>query len=241
MIFKDNFSETLLVAEEKVLFYCDDPYLKQNIDFTMSLVTIKDTLINPYIQQVVYLFRLTPADIKDLFKLENKTSLWEILQMLDFNSSHSLIRTIEFYMSYVFGDNFSNADNKWTLRSIAIDQVLFERIVEITLIASGMKNFEDQTAFKVDKPKWLLEKEEEIARIKNQNKNKTTSASKYFEELMNVLVPLSYEFSYTFEELFNMNYFHIQFLSKYIPRIVGYDIQKRQVLSKKKIKYITEK
>ena len=86
----------------------------------------------------------------------------------------------------------------------------------------------------------MIDKENEIKRIKNQGKTKTGEYNN-FQELAKILVPLNYELGYSFEELFDMNYYHIQFLSKYIPKMVGYDISKRQIMSKKKIKYITDK
>jgi hypothetical protein len=89
------------------------------------------------------------------------------------------------------------------------------------------------------KPETIKHKKHEIKRIKNQGAK--TGSYNSFTELSKVLMPLNYELHYSFEELFNMNYFHIKFLSAYIPKMVSYDIQKRQVLSKKKIKYITDK
>lgn len=111
--------------------------------------------------------------------------------------------------------------------------------MDIVLIASGIKKFSEQSAIQTQKPGWLIEKEEEIRRIKSQGSN--SKVKNECQELLKVLVPLNYELGYSFEELFSMNYFHIQALATYIPKIVSYDVSKRAVLSKKKIKYITEK
>lgn len=240
MKFEDNFSEILLISDTDVFFYCEDPYLKQNLDFSMHLLSIRDTLTNPYIQISICLLNMTNKEIADMFKLEKEISLWEVLCLLKFNPNNSVVRKLSYLMRYIFEDVFVEKEQKWFLQDIEVDQKLFERIGEVVLISSGMKNFKDQDKFKIDKPKWLIEKEREIARIKNQGKG-NKSSNQHFEGLMKILVPLSYEFSYSLEELFNMNYFHIQFLAQYIPKIVGYDIQKRQVFSKSKIKYITDK
>ena len=111
--------------------------------------------------------------------------------------------------------------------------------MDITLVGCGLKKITEQNILQQQKPKWLIEKEEEIRRIKGQGKKQ--GGGDEFQELLKVLMPLNYELGYSFEELLNMNYFHIQTLLTYIPKIVSYDIQKRAVFSKQKIKYITDK
>ena len=239
MKFKDNFSQILLVSEGDVIFYSDDRYLKQNVDFAMKIVTIKDILTHPYIQTAIFLFGLTPSDIKKHFNINDKMELWDFIHLIGIDHYTFIIRAIRFYFSFVFGEQFIANKNGWFLGEIRIDQQLFDRIKEITLIAAGAKNFNEQSTLQ---PQWLIDKEAEIRRIKNQNnKQQVSNANQVFENLMKVFLPLNYELHYTFEQLFNMNYFHVQYLSKYVPKIVGYDIQKRQIMSKKKLKYITEK
>ena len=143
-------------------------------------------------------------------------------------------------MYYCFGEQFKIENKQWKLNDIFVTEELFNRIQDISLVVAGMKKFNEQSILQLNKPQWLIDKENEIKRIKNSSKGKNNS-NKQFEELMKIFLPLNYELNYSFEELFNMNYYHIQYLSHYIPKIVGYDIQKRQIMSKKKLKYITEK
>ena len=42
-------------------------------------------------------------------------------------------------------------------------------IVEIILISCGMKDYKEQKKFHQHKPQWLIDKENEIKRIKNLN------------------------------------------------------------------------
>ena len=144
---------------------------------------------------------------------------------------------IEYYMFHVVGEQFDASGEEWKLNGITIDEELFERIRTITLVVAGLKNIKSLSIQNIKKPQWLIEKEEEINKIKRQ----TNGNKNHFEELMKIFLPLNYELGYSLDELFHMNYYHIQYLARYIPKIVSYDVQKRQIMSKKKIKYITEK
>lgn len=112
---------------------------------------------------------------------------------------------------------------------------------DIILIECGLKDYKDQRINDSLKPQWLIEKEEQIRRIKSQGNSNKEGVSNDFQELLRVLMPLSYEFKYTLEQLLDMNYFHIKVLLSYIPKIVSYDVRKHQTLAKGKIKYINEK
>lgn len=238
MQFKDNFSEMVLLSETEVIFYYENQFLKDNVFFTMKLLPIKDSLTNPYIQNAIAYFALTPQQLREKTKLSQAHNLWSFLNIADLSKSNPVNRSIAYYFNFVFGEQFSNEKGVWKINNLEITEELFNRIQDITLVVSGMKKFSEQSIFQMDKPSWLLEKEAEIARIKNGKKGKVQK--NHFEELMKTFLPLNYELGYSLEELFNMNYFHVQYLSKYIPKIVGYDLQKRQIMSKKKIKYITE-
>ena len=237
MKLQDNFSELVLVSESDVIFYFEDKYLVKNVNFKMHLVTIKDSLTDPYIQFAIAYFNLSPQQLRESVKMDIVHNLWSLLNLCGLASSNSIVRYIKYYFEYAFGDQFSVNKNEWKINDIIITEELFNRIQDISLVIAGMKKFNEQNSMQIDKPAWLLEKEEEIRRIKSQKK---IGNKNHFEELMKIFLPLNYELGYTFEELFKMNYYHIQFLSKYIPKIVSYDVQKRQIMSKKKIKYITE-
>ena len=239
MKFNDNFSELVLVSESDVIFYYEDKYLIKNVNFHMKLLNIKDSLTNPYIQYAISYFNLSPEQLRSVTKVSQAQNLWSLLNLCGLDSNNGISRAIQYYFTYVFEDQFKVEAQAWKINNIEITEELFCRIQDISLVVAGMKKFNEQNAFQYDKPHWLIEKEEEIKRIKNQGKNKNNK--NHFEELMKIFLPLNYELGYSFEELFKMNYYHIQYLSKYIPKIVGYDIQKRQFMSKKKIKYITDK
>jgi hypothetical protein len=134
---------------------------------------------------------------------------------------------------------YNSHTKDFKIGDVIITKELFDRIVEVTLIAAGAKDIKEQNKFNAGKPQWLIDKENEIRRIKSQGKQKT--AVNELEDLNKTLLPISYELRYSFEQLFNMNYFHIKFLSQNIQKIVRYDIRKHQPLSKQKIKYINEK
>lgn len=239
MKFQDNFSEILLIAEEPVTFYISDANLKDNFDFHMRLINLKDSFINPYIQNALALCHMSSADWRS--KTHNQhSSLWEMLKLYKFNRENILVRNIKYFLCFLLQEQFEDNNGTWSIKRIEIDQILFERICEIALVSAGLKKFNDQSQFQAYKPQWLIDKEAEIQRIKNGNKKQTSNNSQY-EELLKIIMPLNYELGYTFDELFNMNYFHIQALTKFVPKIIGYDIQKRQIMSKKKIKYITDK
>lgn len=242
MQFKDNFSEILLIAEKPVIFYLDSPYLIQTVDLTMKLPTLAQTLTDPHVQLAITIFQMSLTDLQAIVTGTFK-STWEMICTLNRTQpGNQFSRNICYYLGLVFGDVFyENTDtHTWKLGGFDIDEELFNRITEISLIAAGLKDYKDQRKYNQDKPQWLIDKENEIKRIKNQGKTKLGEYNS-FQELTKILIPLNYELGYSFEELFAMNYYHIQFLSKYIPKMVGYDIQKRQIMSKKKIKYITDK
>lgn len=243
MQFKDNFSEILLIAEKPVIFYLDDMYVVQNVELIMNLPTIAQTLTNPNIQMALTIFQMSVNELKKSIKGIEFNSIWELLiQLRELQPGNQFCRAVVYLLKTGFGEQFigNEKSNSWKINDIEVNEKLFNRIVEIYLISSGLKKYNEQDKFQLDKPQWLIEKEKEIQRIKNQGKNSGGERAN-FDELTKILIPLNYELGYSFEELFNMNYYHIQFLSRYIPKMIGYDIQKRQILSKKKIKYITEK
>ena len=147
----------------------------------------------------------------------------------------------EYLLQYCFEEQYQSAKNGWFISGIVFDKNWFIRLQDIILIECGLKEYKDQRINDSLKPQWLIDKEEEIRRIKSQGKSGKEGTSNDFQELLRVLMPLSYEFKYTLEQLMEMNYFHIKMLSTYIPRIVSYDVRKHQPLSKSKIKYINEK
>lgn len=239
MIFKDNFSELLLISEAPVMFYCEEEYLKQNVFFTIKLINMKDSFIDPYLQNALFFLNLTSKELQTMLQSPEPVSLWQYLCKLGLQHTSMPHRMIKYFLSYVLGEQFVDASDKWLINSIECDETIFNRIGEINLVAAGLKKFDEQST-KIDKPQWLIEKEEEIRRIKKQGK-KNTSEHQQFTELSKTLIAINYEFGYTFEQLFNMNYYHIQYLASFVGKAVNYDIQKRQVFSKKKIKYITDK
>jgi hypothetical protein len=241
MEFKDNFSEILLIAEAPVIFYADDPYLIKTIDLIMTLPNLRQTLTNPHIQLALAIFQMRLTDLQRAIPSVQFNSLWElIVKLYASQPGNQFCRTIEYYLCSVFGEQIVINNFPWRINEIEVDEKLFMRIAEISLISAGLKDFKDQAQFQADKPQWLIEKENEIKRIKSQSQTKTGEYNN-FQELAKILMPLNYELGYSFEELFAMNYFHIKFLGGYIPKMIGYDISKRQIMSKKKIKYITDK
>ena len=243
MQFKDNFSEILLIAEQPVIFYLDHPYLIQTVDLIMKLPTLAQTLTDPHIQLAITVFQMPIAELKKTIHGVEFETIWELLSQLNkMQPGNQISRNVTYYLHAMFGDTFheDEATKTWMLDRFEIDEELFNRIAEIAVVAAGLKDYKDQRKYNADKPQWLIDKENEIKRIKNQGKTKTGEYNN-FQELTKILIPLNYELGYSFEELFAMNYYHIQFLSKYIPKMIGYDISKRQIMSKKKIKYITDK
>lgn len=237
MKFKDNFNEILLIAEEPVLFYIDSPFLTKTLDFKMKLLNLKDILLNPYVQFTIALCNMPIQELQHNITTYKFNSLFELLTILLQNGGTDTIsRSFQSTGRLIF-NNFSIKDNQYYIKDFILDQDLFERIQLILLISSGLIKF-GQTiqAQNIVKPQWLIEQEEKIRKIKNQN----ISESDNFKQISKVLIAINYELHYTFEELFNMNYYHINFLSTYVPKIVNYDIQKRQILAKKPPKYITE-
>ena len=241
MEWKDNFSEILLVAEEPVIFYWDNPYLIETVDLVMKLPTLAQTLTNPHVQMAITIFQMPLKELQKTIPNIQFSSTWELLTLLNNKQpGNQISRNIAYYFQLMFGEAFKIENSIWYIGIIELEEELFNRIAEISIIAAGLKDYKDQQKFNQDKPQWLIDKENEIKRIKNQGKVKTGEYNN-FQELSKILIPLNYELGYSFEELFAMNYYHIQFLSRYIPKMVGYDISKRQIMSKKKIKYITDK
>lgn len=241
MKFKDNFTEILLIAEKPVIFYADDKYLIKNVDLVMKLPTLAQTLTDPHIQLAITIFQMPLSELRNTIVGLEFSSTWDMLKKLNkIQPGNQICRNIEYYLKTMFDNFTTNNENIWVINGIELDETLYNRIAEISIIAAGLKEYKDQSKFQQDKPQWLIDKENEIKRIKNQGKVKTGEYNS-FNELTKILIPLNYELGYSFEELFAMNYYHIKFLSKYIPKMVGYDIQKRQIMSKKKIKYITDK
>lgn len=239
MEFKDNFSEILLIAEAPVMFYLDDTYLKDNFCFYAKLITIKDSFLDPYLQNALALCHITAKQWQE--QTQQKCScVWDMLQLYNFDYTNFAVRSIYYLLTYMLGDQLAVVNNLWTIKNIDIDKPLLERLCDVAIISAGLKKFNAQSKFQAHKPQWLIDKEAEIQRIKSGGQNKISDSNQY-EELLKVIMPINYELGYTFDEIFNMNYFHIQALTKFIPKIIGYDIQKRQIMSKKKLKYITDK
>lgn len=238
MNFQDNFSETLLMSESDVIFYYEDMYLIKNVCFNMHLLKIKDSLNNPYIQFALSFFNLSSNDLKTKFGDPHIHNLWSLLNLLGLDNNSFTHRCVRYYMEFVFENQFTQKNKKWFINDIEIDERLFNRIQDISLVICGTKKFHEQNSIngEDERPQWLIDAEEQIKKIKQQSKPNQN----YFEDLMKMFLPLNYELGYSLEELFNMNYFHVWYLHKYIPKIVNYDIGKRQFMSKKKLQYITD-
>ena len=232
---KDNFTEILLIAEQPVLFYLDEPYLLKLTHVPMMLPKIKDVLTDPYIQQALAVFNLSIAELSKSWGIELE-SKWEVIELCQGQLGQSIGRKVAYFFNYLFGENFRIEDDKWWLGDLPLEENFYLRIEEIVLIAAGIRNFDEQPT-KMDKPQWLIDKENEIRRIKAQRNNGGSG----FEELSKTIIPISYEFGYTLDQIFEMNYYHVKYLAGYISRIVRYNIQSRQVFGKGKIKYINEK
>ena len=242
MIFKDNFSATLLIAEQPVIFYAEDKYLIKNLEFHIRFLTVAELFTNPYFQFAIALFNTPLSQLQKSVIGASFESLWDLLQQLqEFQPNCQIMRYIRSLFDAICIEKFTyNSNTKdFKIGDVIITKELFDRIVEVTLIAAGAKDIKEQDKFNAGKPQWLIDKENEIRRIKSQGKQK--NAVNELEDLNKTLLPISYELNYSFEQLFNMNYFHIKFLSQNIPKIVQYDIRKHQPLSKQKIKYINEK
>lgn len=239
MEFKDNFSEILLIAETPVMFYLAEEYLATNFYFTARLINLRDSFLDPYIQNALALSNITSTQWQEKTNKEC-SCLWEILQQYKFSQNNTAVRSVYYLLEHMLGDQLENVNSTWRIKGIDINRTLFERICDIALISAGLKKYNEQSKLQAHKPQWLIDKEAEIQRIKSSGRNKNAGGNQY-EELLKIIMPLNYELGYSFEEIFNMNYFHIQALTKFIPKIIGYDIQKRQIMSKKKIKYITDK
>lgn len=238
---KDNFSEIQLLSESPVWFYLQDNGIKVLEPIVMRIPTIKQVLTDPYLQLAIALLNMPNKTLKDSIPSIEFNNLWELLnkiRQIEPGNTYSL--HIEYLFKLCFREQFSITSRGWTIQGILIDNDWFDRIVDIILIACSLKKFSEQSSAQTHKPKWLIEKEEEIRRIKSQGKTTSNMHSEY-NELLKVLIPLNYELGYSLEELFNMNYFHIHALSTFIPKIVGYDVSKRAVFSKQKIKYIIDK
>ena len=240
MVLKDNFSDILLISERPVWFYLQDNNLKELKPIQMRIPSAVDMLTNPYLQTAIALLNMPIKDLQKSIDTIQFDNLWDLfIKIKQFHQRDLYTLHMEYFFHYCFDEQFSVSNSNWYIGGILLDADWFDRIVDITLVGCGLKKITEQNILQQQKPKWLIEKEEEIRRIKGQGKKQ--GGGDEFQELLKVLMPLNYELGYSFEELLNMNYFHIQTLLTYIPKIVSYDIQKRAVFSKQKIKYITDK
>ena len=232
---KDNFSEILLISEQPVIFYLDEPHLLKLTDISMSLPKLKDTLNNPYIQQALAIFNLSVGEIAKAWNLQLERK-WQLIELCQTQLSKSIGRKLVYLFEYLFGDQFRVQKNEWYIGDLPLEENLYLRIEEIVLIAAGIRGFDEQPT-KMDKPQWLIDKENEIRRIKAQR----VGAYNSMEKLSKTIMPINYEFGYTLEQIFDMNYYHVKYLAGFVSRAVRYSIQKHQIFGKGKIKYITEK
>lgn len=239
MEIQDNFSELLLMTEKPVSFYFP------NTIINMKIPNIADAFTDQKIQHAVAILNTPISKIQENIPNIKFDNLWILLNFfIKQKSTNIFTDNIRYLYDYCFNDQFKEEDDTWYLNDIKINKDLFNRVTEIILISMCVKKFNEQEKFQLDKPEWLREKEAEIQRIKSQGKDKNNLSDIHiFETITKIFVQINYELGYSFEQLFNMNYYHIQILQKYIPKIVSYDIQKRSAavgMTKKKLKYITD-
>ncbi len=238
MEIKDNFSEVLLLSEQPVIFYFDD-----YTDVTMHVPTIKEFFND---QRLQYAVSISYMDINELrqyitqLSINNCFELYQLLLIAD--SKDTVTYNITYLFKHCFGEQCQIVDKHLYLGGHILTEEWFARITEIVHIASCIKKFNEQNKFSAAKPQWLIEQEKKIKRIKSQGAD--ASSSNVANQLLKVLIQINLELGYTFEQLFNMNYYHIQQLQQYIPKIVSYDIQKRALTAgnskNKKLKYVTD-
>ena len=237
MEIQDNFSELLLITEKPVSFYFP------TVTPIMKIPNIADSFTDQKLQLATAILNMPLKRLQEQMPNLKFENLWSLVSFLMLQKVPNLITdNIRYLFKYCFGEQFSEQNNKWYLCNIELQKEIFDRVCEIILISMCIKKFSEQEKFQLDKPLWLREKEAEIQRIKSQGK-KGGSDAQTFETITKVFIQINYEFGYTFEQLFNMNYYHIQLLQKYIPKVISYDIQKRSIaagMTKKKLKYITD-
>lgn len=236
---KDNFSEIQLISGQPVWFYLQDNGIKALDPVVMTLPTAVQVLTDPYLQVAIALLHMPLSTLKKSVSTIQFNTLWDFFLILKkIEPKNIYIMHFEYLFKLCFGADFVVHDFGWTIKNIALNEEWFNRIVDIILISTGLKKFHEQAI--AQKPQWLIDKEAEIQRIKNQNKS-TKDPHQEFEDLLKILISLNYELGYSFGELLHMNQFQIHTLSGFIPKMVKYDLAKRAVFSKQKIKYITDK
>lgn len=244
MKFIDNFSETHLLFGYDVDFIIlnDNGNLnsKDTVFIKMKLPVFKHCYMDYKFQNFLGLL-LTPLEqtIKHIQNLNGITDLYSlfvgIIVTSVFNSYYASI--IQYSMNILISD-FNIKQGIMYINDIVLTKELFERIVDIILVATQHKKMYELTI----KDATLQAMEDKISKIKKQNKNKTNQniAETNFTNSYMILI---YEFGFRPEEILNMTMYAISTVLKYTGKSINYKVSLIGAGNglAKKIHFITDK
>ena len=237
--FKHNFSQVLLLANQKVLFENEE-----NQSFEFIPMKVKDLYFN---KPLIWFLGILEQDIEELKKyftgIEINTHYRFIFTMLTLAEKKSELKEtadsiLEGLNVIVPGVHFENKQIK--INSITMTEELFDLIVEVVYKVMNKKEKVKVVDSDDEMTRRMKEMQKKIQDIKSKGK-KLDANSTNFEDMFAALL---YEFpQYKLEDLFELNIYTFYYLFKYVGKIANYEVSKIAAGNglAKKHKYFIEK
>lgn len=237
--FNHNFSELLLLANEKITFQDEN-----NFSFQLTPMTVKDLYFN---NDLIWFLGLLEKEIDELeksFPLTEITSHYNfitiILTLAEKNKglkdlANSIINGLKIIVPEIYFEA-----KQLKIKDISVNEKLFNQIIEVVYKILG----KEKIVINPDDDEFTR-KEKEIKlraqRIKAKGKKVGEGKGVKIEDWFAALI---YEFpQYKIEDIFNLNIYTFHYLFKYVGKIANYEVSKIAAGNglTKKHKYFIEK
>ena len=207
-----------------VALLCNQPIKiigKHNEEYIMKLPILADK-INDLHYNVFIGF--CGVDIED-FNKESGTDFKDKFSLFKFYKKNKMeiVKTLDYFFGkYMIGFKYVDESLYWGNRLVSRD--IFELFCVYCAIAAGVKPIDDLKRVITDdmdeikRRQIMLEKKISKAKVRGESANKATP-------LETILLGVSQEFHYSFEELCNMTLFGIYLMYSQLAKIDGYRIE----------------
>lgn len=238
--FSNNFSDLILLANKNITI----KHKEEDFEFDIVPMKMKDILFD---ENIGLLLTILDKDIEELSKM---------ILSIEIKNHYSFIRTIvALSKKREETKKMANSILKG-LSKIVPDMVYDEVIFKIKDRVVSNEIFEEiiEIIYKIMEKEKILAKESDdeftkrekaiklrAQRIKNNGKNKKEESGSNFKD---IIASIIYEFpQYKVEDLFELNIYTFNYLTKYIGKIANYEVSKIAAGNglTKKHKYFIEK
>ena len=243
--FNNNFSKTVLLSNNEILFWNDTQKFNLKIPKVIDVYSSQDFGI------LIGVLEKDLDDLQEMFVGYKLTSHFDFIRILSAVSERQeevkpLFNNIRKGLQIILPASYFEKDRFFIEKEIEADRKLFDVIVEV-IYTSMNKRFVKQEDIdqEEDEIKKMQKKAKMMAqKIRQKAKKDETSEEKSTKDFEDMLAAVLYEFpQYKLNDLFDLNIYTLHYLFRYVGKIANYEVSKIAAGNglTKKHKYFIEK